>query len=107
MLEMRGITGVVHCGMAVVNLEEPCPAQLHQFLGRDRPVKIRVIDVRKHRLPRAQPLRQHGIHIFLHRVAGITAGERRDKIPQVGCVEVNRDCVLAAPVAPGLARTEE
>ena len=92
--ETGGVAGVVDAGVAVVDFKKLLAVDLHEFLGRNAPDEIRVIEVEKHRLARRGALREHGIDGALHDLEGALGRDRRDEIPRVREVQVDRPAEL-------------
>jgi len=88
-VEVVVVAGVVHLVMAVVNLEETLAFHLHEFLGRDRPAEVGMVEVREHRLAGPRLLLEDGVEVLLHDLDGGRAGERRQELARVGDVDVN------------------
>ena len=76
--------------MTVVHLEEAFALHLHQFLRRDSPAEVGMVEMREHRLPRTGALLQHGVDVALDDLQHVAAGLARDGFAQVRRIEVDR-----------------
>ena len=92
---MQFIAGVIDGGMAVIDLEELLVVDLHELLGGDRPLEVRVIEVREHGHSGPYPLRMDGIKGVLERLDDLRAGRgiegliRQDQLLDVRGVHVH------------------
>ena len=92
---MQLVAGIVDGRVAVIDLEELLVVDLHELLGGDRPLEVRVIEVGEHGHARPEPLRMHGVEGMLQRLDDLRAGHgiqgliRQDELLDVRRVHVH------------------
>ena len=86
---MAAVAVVEYVGVTVEDLKKTFVFESLHILGIDGKMKIGVVDVRKHRLPRDAALRQYRIDVALHHFGYAVAALDRDKTFDVGGVKVN------------------
>ena len=92
---MQLVTLVIDRRMAVIDFEELLMVDLHELLGGDGPLEVRVIEMGEHRHSGPDPLRMHGIKGMLKRFDDLRAGGgieglvRQDELLNVRRVDVH------------------
>ena len=92
---MKFVPIIIHAGVTVIDLEELLMIDAHQLLGRNRPLEVRVIEVREHRHSGTHTLRMDGIEGMLEGFDNLRAGRgiegliRQDQLLDVRRVDVH------------------
>src|SRR3954470_13993783 len=86
---MEGIAIVAHESVPVINLKETVPAHVHQVLGSNGPIKIRMVNMRKHFSSKLLPLFQDRVDVVLDNVEDIAPARRGDQPVEIDGIEVD------------------